>query len=297
MTEEISRIEILLQQNLQKNTLFYYKTLLQGGRIMNKKMKFLCLILSASLGFTGTGISAAGTDSRSADSAELCRYQPDASPDTPQAAPAQAAKQGAQAECLKRMLMLNQKLYIDTGEISTAPRCGVMDGTVKKTVSPDKIPSKEGQSNFGKGYPFQYGRRQNRIEVRIDDTFHIFAYNENNLDGVSMKIRRSSAKSATLAITNKSGRDIIFESAFRLEKKNYKKGEWQDVAYKISDFGFDDIAYTADKGSPVFWKADWDWLYGTLKPGTYRIVKTFYENAQNSREAFWTLSAKFRIEP
>ena len=90
---------------------------------------------------------------------------------------------------------------------------------------------------------------------------------------------------------------LLGESAFRLEKKIYKKGEWQDVAYKISDFGFDDIAYTAGKGSPVFWKADWDWLYGTLKPGTYRIVKTFYENAQNSREAFWTLSAKFRIEP
>ncbi|MDE7310188.1 MAG: hypothetical protein K2N87_00955 [Eubacterium sp.] len=194
-----------------------------------------------------------------------------------------------------RMLVYNSKLYIDTGEVSTAGRCGVMDGTIQKTVSAGKTPTKELQSNFGKGYGFQLGTRPNRLEVEIGDTWHIFAYNENNFDGVSIKVKRHSATSAVLTIQNTKYSKIIFGEAFLLEKKDYKTGEWREVPYQNSDIGFHDIGLLADKGIPATWRVNWSAIYGTLKPGTYRIVKEFKEDSKDTAEVY-TLSAKFRIE-
>lgn len=194
-----------------------------------------------------------------------------------------------------RMLVYNQRLYVDTGETSTAGRCGVMDGKVKKTVSAAKIPSKELQSNFGKGYSFQLGTRRNRLEVLIGDTWHIFAYNENNLEGVSMKVKRHTAKSAVLAIQNTNDPKILFGEDFLLEKKLYKTNEWRAVPYKNADIAFNDIGLLADKGMEVTWHANWDTIYGTLKPGTYRIVKEFFEEETEGTPELYTLTASFRV--
>lgn len=207
------------------------------------------------------------------------------------------AKGSAKQQKQKRMFVYEGDLYIDTGETSTAGRCGVMDGTIEKTVAASKIPTQELQSNFGKGYGFQIGRRKNRLEVCIDGTWHIFAHNENNFEGVSMKVKRHTAKSAVLTIATTVQRDVIFGEEFLLEKKDAKTGEWEALPYKASDFGFNDIGYLAQKDAPAKWKVDWSWLYGTLKPGTYRIVKELGDLRDGAKTEFYTLSAKFRVEP
>lgn len=89
----------------------------------------------------------------------------------------------------KYMVMLEDKLYVDTGETGSQGRCGVMDFDLKYTDSLDDIPSKNGQTNCkvqNKGG--QYSWRENRIEICVDDTWHILAHNENNLEGVSMRV-------------------------------------------------------------------------------------------------------------
>lgn len=68
------------------------------------------------------------------------------------------------------MIMVDNVLYHDSGEISTALRCGMMDGEITDTV--DGEPTENDQSNFGTGYGYQYGA--GTIEVRIDDEWHIF---------------------------------------------------------------------------------------------------------------------------
>lgn len=200
-------------------------------------------------------------------------------------------------QALKRMFIYNKKLYTDTGEISTAGRCGEMDGRIQKSVSTDKIPTKELQSNFGKGYDFQLGSRSNRLEVCIEDTWHIFAYNENNFDGVAMKVTQHTNTSAVVTVKNNSSQEVIFGEPFILEKKNYRTGEWRAVPYKPGDYGFYDPAYIVKKGSSVQWKASWHSLYGTLKPGTYRIVKEFTDSQKAGAAQTYTLSAKFRVKP
>ncbi len=74
------------------------------------------------------------------------------------------------------MVMVDGKLYLDTGKASTADvRCGVMDGEITSSVSSNRKPTKNNQSNFGSGYPYQYGPREGCIEVCLDEGWFIFA--------------------------------------------------------------------------------------------------------------------------
>ncbi len=65
------------------------------------------------------------------------------------------------------MVMVNGKLYYDTGEESSLEerRCGLMDGQITSSVDGSEIPTKDDQSNFGTGFEYQYG---------FDDTIEIF---------------------------------------------------------------------------------------------------------------------------
>ncbi|MCM1279284.1 MAG: DUF5301 domain-containing protein, partial [Robinsoniella sp.] len=64
------------------------------------------------------------------------------------------------------MVMVNDKLYYDTGKESTVSgRCGNMDGEITSEVDGSEIPTENNQSNFGTGFGYQYGE---------DDTIEIY---------------------------------------------------------------------------------------------------------------------------
>lgn len=71
------------------------------------------------------------------------------------------------------MIKVKDEIYVDTGKISTLPRCGLMDGEITSKVKEDELPKKNDQSNFGKGYGYQYSAN-NTIDVNIDGQWHIF---------------------------------------------------------------------------------------------------------------------------
>jgi hypothetical protein len=76
------------------------------------------------------------------------------------------------------LIRVQGALYRDSGEIDDVPgRCGVMDGSI--TQECDGIPTEDGQSNFGAGYGYQYGRTEDSLEVYIDEEWHIFVKYEN----------------------------------------------------------------------------------------------------------------------
>lgn len=75
---------------------------------------------------------------------------------------------------LKAMVMVDGQLYVDTGEISTAARCGVMDGSIDSSVSADQKPVRDNQSNFGSDYGFQFGMEEDTIEVYMEGEWRIF---------------------------------------------------------------------------------------------------------------------------
>ena len=85
-----------------------------------------------------------------------------------------------------RMFNLDGDLYYDSGLVSEmTPRCGTMDGNLKKTVKENEIPLKSGEANFEvKGYQHATSKTK---EVNIDGDWVIFKKYDNygkSLDGL-----------------------------------------------------------------------------------------------------------------
>ena len=80
------------------------------------------------------------------------------------------------------MVMVNGKLYSDTGYVSSMGRCGVMDGMITSSVDKTKKPTEDNQSNFGAGYEYQFVG--NRIDVYMNNRFAIFWEVDAELAGI-----------------------------------------------------------------------------------------------------------------
>lgn len=77
------------------------------------------------------------------------------------------------------MVMIDGKLYLDTGQESTAEgRCGVMDGEIISEVDGSEEPTEDNQSNFGTGYEYQYGSMEGTVEIYMNGKWWIFATKE-----------------------------------------------------------------------------------------------------------------------
>ena len=50
-------------------------------------------------------------------------------------------------------------------------------------------------------------------------------------------------------------------------------GQWEVVATKFLDFAWNDIAYSIPKNDVTELQVDWEWLYGEIPSGSYRISK------------------------
>lgn len=72
-----------------------------------------------------------------------------------------------------RMLCIDGEIYYDTGRISDALRCGVMDWIIDSSVPAGEIPAENMQSNFGTEYGCQRWTK-GQVHVNIDGTWHIF---------------------------------------------------------------------------------------------------------------------------
>lgn len=84
-------------------------------------------------------------------------------------------------------VMVDGKVYQDTGYISSAIGCGNMDGEITSTVDGSEMPSKDDQSNFGKGYSYQYGG-ENTVLVQMNDQMEIFRDIDSNDDSIPMEV-------------------------------------------------------------------------------------------------------------
>lgn len=203
-------------------------------------------------------------------------------------------KEVPKEEQQKRMVMLKDKLYVDTGEVSKMGRCGLQDFRFKSSVKRGK-PTKNLQTNFGKGYGGQYSFRKNRIEILIDREWHVFAYNENDLAGVTMKVKSNTHHSLVINVNNQSDKEIECGAEYEIEYLDSEIETWSSLPYKHDDFGFDEVAYCLNKGDKEF-NYDWDYIYGRLKPGKYRIVKEFFEYIEGQESDKHTLTAEFEIK-
>lgn len=118
----------------------------------------------------------------------------------------------------------------------------------------------------------------------------------NNFDGVTMTVKKGTATSTglTVVIENNSSSQCIYGEYFELEKKLNEI--WYKVPVTIDgDYGFYSIGYDLSPGDCREWAVDWNWLYGSLKPGKYRIIKDVLDFRGTGDYDTYYLAAEFTI--
>ena len=58
---------------------------------------------------------------------------------------------------------------------------------------------------------------------------------------------------------------------YKIEKQ--VNGKWYEIKPIIENYGFNSIGYLPDKNNEVEFVMNWEWLYGKLPLGSYRILK------------------------
>ena len=118
----------------------------------------------------------------------------------------------------------------------------------------------------------------------------------NNFEQVSMNVIEDSvsAKELTLIFTNSSNKEAMYSEDFLLEKNI--ECNWYQVPTKKIEFLFNDIAFKLSTSIQEVLNINWDWLYGSLDKGEYRIVKTLWVVSAGGEYEEYFLSAQFIIE-
>ncbi len=179
-------------------------------------------------------------------------------------------------EELPRMVMVDGVLYKDTGMVSHVLRCGVMDGEITSSVNEGEQPVKDNQSNFGKGYGYQRGFVEGRIEVSIDGEWCVFSKEEVDW-GISLSTQEETSTGIVILCTQTGGNptgELQTGGYYILE--TLQDGVWKEAPC-FAEVAWTQEAWVILPGSTAKWEVDWDWLYGELSPGSYRIGKNFMD--------------------
>lgn len=116
----------------------------------------------------------------------------------------------------------------------------------------------------------------------------------NNLDDVNMTVKGETPTGLTVVFQNNSNSECIYGEYFYLERK--QDGNWYQVPVTIKEnYGFEDIAYILSPNDETEWEVDWDWLYGSLESGEYRIIKDVLELNESEEYDTYYLAAEFKI--
>lgn len=118
----------------------------------------------------------------------------------------------------------------------------------------------------------------------------------NNLNGIAMTIKgeRASSTGLTLIFENNSDREFIYSEYFCLEKEINRK--WYQVPIIIdSKYGFNSVGHHLASRDGCELAINWEWLYGSLKTGKYRIVKDVQSLTASGKNDAYYLAAEFSI--
>ncbi|KAB3527293.1 immunoglobulin-like domain-containing protein [Alkaliphilus serpentinus] len=121
--------------------------------------------------------------------------------------------------------------------------------------------------------------------------------NVNDFVGVTMIVKEETVlpTGLTVIFENNSDNRCTYGDYFLLEKKINEK--WYQVPVAIEgEYGFHDIGYELVSGDSGEWKVNWDWLYGSLNTGEYRIIKDILDIRGTGDYDKYYMAAEFTID-
>lgn len=92
-----------------------------------------------------------------------------------------------------------------------------------------------------------------------------------NIKNVSINISNVSPSGATVVIKDTNKNPYKYEEWYEIETKISNK--WVKVNPVIKEYGFNLVEYNVNENNEVEFRIDWEWLYGKLEPGNYRLLK------------------------
>lgn len=114
-------------------------------------------------------------------------------------------------------------------------------------------------------------------------------------DFITMDIDKLSKKGITLKLENHINKDYYYGSDYLLYKK--VNDEWITLNF-INSCGFNAMAYSLNANQIRFETYDWEYCYGRLSKGKYRITKDFSDktyNADSTSGNKYYISVEFEI--
>lgn len=130
--------------------------------------------------------------------------------------------------------------------------------------------------------------KQSKFACPIDKVYEL-----NNAKGVSMTIKEGTLTKtgATIIIKDISNKNNTFGEEYRIDK--YENNEWKELDVVVKgNYGWNDIGYHVGKNNKLELTIDWEWLYGKLESGKYRLVK----NSLDTKNKKHTFSVEFEIK-
>ena len=83
------------------------------------------------------------------------------------------AKRDIEWDKAMRAVMIEGKLYYDTGKESPQYHCGLLHGSITSTVDGTEMPTEDNQSNFGTDYGYCY-ITDDAVDLKIDEKWILF---------------------------------------------------------------------------------------------------------------------------
>ena len=97
------------------------------------------------------------------------------------------------------------------------------------------------------------------------------AYQPEGVPNVTMTVSDITATGATLTIQDSNEDPFVYGEWYVIEQE--KAGAWYEVKTKITNYGFNEIGWLTDENDELVMDVNWEWLYGKLSAGHYRILK------------------------
>ena len=116
--------------------------------------------------------------------------------------------------------------------------------------------------------------------------------------GLSFSLKNISSTGATLVFhqydADAPKGELIFGDDYFIEVQ--RDGKWESVPVVIENAAFNAIAYVIVPEDSVEQEISWEWLYGKLAPGEYRIVKSILESNEGGGHQTYMICAQFILE-
>lgn len=154
--------------------------------------------------------------------------------------------------------------------------------------------------------------RAEGVEVRIEDRAEEsityrgkehtyfppeFQTTENRL-GITLTAENMTPTGMTLKCSQSGGAEIdeLYTGSWYVIESWTQKDGWKEVDYAATEeICWDEVAWIVPLDGETAWKVDWEWLYGELPAGKYRIGKDFTGAAENEESYSAVYYVEFEI--